>query len=178
VNNEDEILIKLKKLLRLSEQGIGGEAANASAFLEKMMLKYNVTMQDLADEERETKWFFYGDQDWHRMLMIQILASVSPPEDYFKTWRKPGKKHELCIGAEVTKAEEMEIRMKYDAYNAAYAVEVDNLYQAFLHRNDIFRSGGTAKKAYTDEEIRQMRKIRAMMENMDTTTVRKALETR
>lgn len=54
----DNIKETLKKLQALSERGVGGEAVNAKQLLDRLLVKHNLTLEELKGEElviRRTK---------------------------------------------------------------------------------------------------------------------------
>lgn len=68
----DEILLKLQKLLALAQQGEGGEAINAQALLERMMVKYGITDADLVNGVQKTLRYATEDQIEYELLVCII----------------------------------------------------------------------------------------------------------
>lgn len=58
----------LKKVKALAERGVGGEATNAAAILERMMKKYGITEAELGEETRERYDFEYHGKEQKKIL--------------------------------------------------------------------------------------------------------------
>jgi hypothetical protein len=66
---------KVKKVLELAKNGIAGEREAAQATLEKMLKKYNITIEQLEQPNEYVFTIkFYGK--FEKSLLIQIMASV------------------------------------------------------------------------------------------------------
>lgn len=48
-----KIVDRLNKLLKLAEQGVGGEKTTAQKMLDKMLIKHGLSISDISDESTE-----------------------------------------------------------------------------------------------------------------------------
>lgn len=144
---------KLRKLLSLAHQGVGGEKENARTKLEAMMKKHGISLDEIDGDTREMRWFKHVNGEFERRLMLQVISSVCGDR---AAWRSRSKR--LKIGVEVTKAEQLEINLRYDAYVVALKKELRLCYRAFVQTNEIFHeSAEKVEKSNLDPaEVRRM----------------------
>jgi hypothetical protein len=119
---------RLRKILSLAEKGVGGEKDNAKRLLTKLLKKHDISLSEIMDEATETHWFRYKGE-MERNLLNQIIVSAASID--CDRWRSPKRRESL--GADVTKHQAIEIELKFCAYKKAWAEEVDDLFQAFIH---------------------------------------------
>lgn len=119
--SRQEIIEKAKKVYALVNQGIAGEALSAKIQLDKILAKYNVSLDELTDERTEERFYrYWTDLDKH--LFCQIVGKFN--EDYgtdikvyLVTKGKRNKRRtikEYCIDCAVW--QHVEIRHKYDFF--------------------------------------------------------------
>lgn len=176
--NTERIKEKLRKLLELARQGVGGEKDNAQSILDKLLTKHGLTLDDLDPDVApvESCEFRFGDK-WEYDLLIQVIYLVLQTQTiFYREERRNSKK--FCIKA--TKARKLEIDLAYNLYREALKKEQQRLFVAFIHKNRIFGPG--ADKDDTDVSSKQsempkedVAAIIAMMGAIKTTHVRKAL---
>lgn len=168
-----DIVQTLMKLLELSRRGVGGEKDTAAAKLESLMAKHGITMEDLGIDVRKTEWFQPRSGDLYVKLMTQTIHAVTGGT---RMWKSTMRKR--WIGADVTKAEEIEIRLRYDAYCIGMKKELDIFFSAFLHTNMVFppsRGEDKPDVPLTPEEEWRVRKIALAMMGMERVQVRKQI---
>ena len=71
----EKVQAKLRKLQALAERGVGGEKETAKRMLEKLLARHGLTLDDLADERRDTRWF-PAPTKFDVRLAAQIMAKV------------------------------------------------------------------------------------------------------
>jgi hypothetical protein len=160
---------KLRKLLALAQQGIGGEKENAQSRLESLMKKHGVTIDEIGEESREMQWFKPERGTFEKRLMLQVLAAVC---GNVSTWRCAGKRGQ--IGVKVTKSEQLEINLRYDAYVVAMKKEMAICYSAFVQTNKIFH----ADAPHADEsevDMVELTRIALAMMGMSRVPIRRTL---
>ena len=163
---------KLMKLLALAARGEGGERANAQAKLESMMRKHGVTIEDLKGEHARMEWFKHFRGVLEKKLMYQVIASVCGRD--IDTWMS--KKKRGRIGVIVTKAQQVEIELKYAAYVASLQKELEITYKAFVHTNEIFCSNEVDFPASRDPiDLEELKRLAMAMAGMKPVEVRQAL---
>lgn len=150
----------LRKLKALSERGEGGEAINAADKLQQLLKQYGMDESDLEDEAREQRTIKYGDGQFDKKLIDQVIYMVMGDIDTYYQLRK-GRKVPNVLVVECTIAEQIEIQTAYDFYQHHLNVGLDNYYKAFLQREYIFpdeskKHNDHAKPAEFDEEIARL----------------------
>lgn len=98
----ESIRIRLLKVLRLAQEGVGGERENAEVMLEKLLRKHSMTMADLEgapDQPRECAWLPAADGE-ERAILSQLIVKLFGIER--KVWRRGS---DVEVGVDVTPAE-------------------------------------------------------------------------
>lgn len=169
-----KILDLAKKLKRLSEQGIGGEAINAADQLEKICRKHDISLADLDDDEKMTAWFIVRPEQ--SRLFYQLVASVVGREwnTYGRKVNGRSKKNEL--GIEATRSELAEIEMKFSFYWKLYEDELDIFFSAFVDKNDLYVNAEPSQKDLSPEELERLRRVLLMAKNIKADSFRTQLK--
>ncbi len=149
----DDIHEKLRKLLALAEQGIGGEKTNARKLLEALMRKHDITLDQLTELEPEMHWFKRPKGQHKYQLLLQVIAAVSGQRS---TYTNKLRKNQ--IAAKVTKSEKLEIELRQSIYAAALTKELDICFTAFIHQNNIFSNQPASDEPSkrSEEELRRI----------------------
>lgn len=125
---------KLRKLLALATNGVGGERDNAQAKLDQLLKENGLTIANLLDEHTDLVWFKWKRVPFGRELLNQVAGSVVGRERTF--WRTRDKRQ--VLGVEVTPEERLEIELRYEIYVESLKKELKTAYSAFVHVNEIF----------------------------------------
>lgn len=160
---------KLRKLLLLARQGVGGEKENAQSLLESLMKKHGVTVDDLGEESREMQWFAPERGEFEKRLMQQVIAAVC---GNVSTWRCAGKRGQ--IGVETTKSDGLEINLRYDAYVTAMKKEMAICYSAFVQTNRIFHDDAPEADG-SEVNADEIRRLALAMLGMSRVPIRRTL---
>lgn len=150
----EKVQARLRKLLALAQRGEGGEKANAQRMLEKMLERHGLSIEDLNDERRQTRWFPITNT-YERKLAAQIMGKVC------NTW-EPGvytsKARPKQVGVDVTAAEAIEFELHYDALRKALAEHFADAYSAFVAANCIYPTveSQDASEPPTERDFRVM----------------------
>jgi hypothetical protein len=145
---------KLRKLLALAQQGVGGERDNAQALLEALMKKHGISVDDLAEETREMKTFKWKGGEYEKRLLSQVITSVVLNCSIYQDRRKGRSR---AFHAKVSRSEQLEIDLRYSVYLAAMQREMLVFYKAFVQKNDIFHSDAPPSDSKMDEaELKRM----------------------
>lgn len=132
MSDNKKIIDKLNKLLRLAEQGIGGEKVTAKRMLDKILKKHNLTINDISDEVTEVYWFTYKGAI-EKQLLMQIIFSVSPEADQYKMKNSKTKR-----GVKLTKREMLDIELRFSVYKESIKEDIEMLVTAFIQKNHIY----------------------------------------
>ena len=120
------------KLKALADKGKDGEKYNAQKQLDRIMKKYNITMEMLLVEEQEIIAFKIPMR--LHDLFLRIGMSVTGIKRF---WGKSKAKRSF-VYAKVTRAEEAEIRAKWNFYSRVWEEEVTLFLYAFTNKNELF----------------------------------------
>ena len=168
---EAQVRAKLTKLLRLAEEGVGGEKVNAGRLLAKLLAQHNIGIDELREQDEALiVWYPYQNQR-EATLLAQIVRKVTN-KVHLTIWSYPRKSKK---GFELTLVQKFEVDMRWKAYRKAWKHQQDLLFNAFLSQNAIFaeetlRQSGS--NGYTDEVLDA---IRAMMAGMGVVQIHHAL---
>jgi len=171
---EDIIKTKVKKLYELSQRGINGEKTNAQFFLDKLLKKYNITLEEAIGEKKEAIFFNYKNNE-EKQLLHQIIAKVCGDIDVYV---KKGVKRYFI---KCTEAEKIEILELFDFYKKLYATEqkeiLKSLMIAFIHKHKLFATTNKDNEN-TDEDYKpdfDVEKVRGIMQGLKDETYQKKL---
>lgn len=176
----ESLQAKLKKLLSLAEQGIGGEAVNARRLLLKLCKQHGIDVEELLDRETKHRYTFeIGRSKEMMQLFVRCLAKVVDIEDM--TYRQPTRS---SISIEVTALQRAEILSLFNWHKSNFTQELEEFKQNFLYayigkHNLFFEQGETnnsSSEELTREDIERIRRICAMREVMSDHCYYKQLE--
>jgi hypothetical protein len=159
---------RLLKVLRLAEEGVGGERENAQVQLDKLLRRHSLTMADLLDRtsDRDRVWLAYGDEQ--EMTVLHGLArSVLGAQ--VQAWCAQG---ELVLGFDVTRSQRAELEVAWDVYRSAWQRARQDILVAFLGKHRLFDEGEAAKHALTAatdyEAVYRRRHLMRGLEHVET----------
>lgn len=167
--NKSDVLLKLKAL---SERGIGGEKENATILLEKMMKKYNISEEELQEEETRPVIIELRNKTELR-LCAQILWAYFNNTNLYKINKKRIKYY-----TELTSSQEIEFRYLLSVYFENFYEEEESFLIAYVHQNNIFPKNNNQIKErseLTDEDIKKYKKASFMKLGIEKANIRKAL---
>lgn len=161
----DSVRQRLLKVLRLAQQGVGGERENAEVLLAKLLKKHSLTMADLeasGSEAATTIWLAASDAD-ERTILSQLALSLFGADR--KLWSRAGSWN---VGVEVTPSEQAALVVGWEVYRAAFAEARHALVLGFCLKHDLYASTGTSAPPMTDEERARAQRAMAMAEVLPT----------
>lgn len=135
-----DIRDRLLKVLRLAQEGVGGERDNAQVLLEKLLTQHGMTMADLLDasSDRERVWLTYADEQ--EMTVLHGLSqSILGAEA--QAWCAEG---ELVLGFDVTRSQRAELEVAWDVYRSAWQRARRDVLVAFMAKHRLFDEGEAA----------------------------------
>lgn len=136
-----------KKIYELTKRGIDGEKENAVLQLEKIMSKYNITMEDL-ESERIEMYAFKFDWDFYlsRKLLIQIIYMVLGENVRGNFYKNTKEKYLIYV--KCTSQQKIEIEALYTFFKNNFKEDLKLFYEAFLDKNHLYPEIGL-----TEEEL-------------------------
>lgn len=161
----------LKKLKRLSEQGVDGEKKNAERKLQELMEKFGIKDLDLTEEISEYSWQFHDTQE--QRLLRQVLYKVLGEDWTSMTYRyTTGKGARTTWYSMCTASQAAQINVEYEFYVDLWKEESDFLLKCFINKHDIFPqcdSEEVTESTMTGEELLRMQLAMDSMQDKSLT---------
>jgi hypothetical protein len=149
--NFEKIRDRLIKLKNLAERGCQGEAIAARNALERLLKKYNLTVDDLDSEEKTWRWIKTGRQGYSRKLLFQCYYSVFDATEVMR------KQYRDEIAFELTAYEYAELANAYEWHVANFEKELkrmkEDLLSAYIYRHDLCSQTGVDDSKNTDSRM-------------------------
>ena len=142
----DAIRLRLNKILRLSESGIDGEKETAKNLLENLLKSYNLTLEDIAELEKEDEHVFKGIRTKEDVkLFAQIVFAVKDVPSIKIT------KSRIGISIICTQSQSLEITDLYKwhkrNYNKEFKKVKSEFFEAYAIKHKLYN------KTQTDDQI-------------------------
>lgn len=171
----DKYLELARKLHALAERGIGGEAHNAEALLERLLKKHSITIEELNNERRSRRQFDFKTKE-QRQFLLQVVGSVIGKHTSY--YVRKGVRGKLSI--DLNTVEHIEVLLRYEHYWNLWLEELDLFYNAFIQANKLYAKPGTDRDApaleRTPEEWERLRRMAEMMRGIRTDGPQKRLK--
>lgn len=161
--SDDTIRERLLKVLRLAQEGVGGERDNATALLDKLLVKHGMTMADLeaaSGSARSVMWIDASDDD-ERTVLSQLGVRLFGLERTM--WRRAG---ETGMGIDVSSSEHAALTIAWEVYRAAFAEARQALVLGFCYKHGLFASEGGDANAMSVEARARAARAMAMAETL------------
>ncbi len=159
----ESIRARLLKVLRLAQEGVGGERENAAVLLEKLLRKHDMTMADLdgaLGEPRSMVWLPAGDVD-ERTVLSQLAMRL------FGTARTLFRRTDAAeLGVEITASEHAALQIAWEVYRPAFAEARHALVLGFCLKHGLFAPEGASAEAMTPEARRRAEQALKMAETL------------
>lgn len=151
----ETIISKLKKIKELAERGEAGEADAAKARLLVLLEKYNLTLEDIGEEETFKYTFRYAFSD-EKDLMLQCIAKVVDDPGLSYSYRKDRKKEFFVNLTEWQYIESKDlIKFHLKQYRDEKKKKMDAFYIAYLSKHTLFAESGSKEGSKLSEEEKQ-----------------------
>lgn len=169
MSNKKEILLKLK---RLAERGINGEKENAEKLLNKMMKKYEISEEELDQEEEKIVYITLKNKA-EKKICNQILYAYFNDASLWQKYR-----HRTTYYVKLTAAQEIEFKYMLSIYLNDFYKQQEIFINAFIQKNRIFPVNGPVVDIMTLPSEQKGKAIKAafMAEGIEKTQIRKSLE--
>lgn len=172
----ENVKTKLLKLLALKNRGVGGEALNAAAALDRLLAANGLTLADLEEVHAVEKFTFNPRTEWEKKLLTQIIFKVMPADWPGVVWTQKGKRGQTF---EMTPAQHAEASVLYDLYKKDLKKVQERAFSAFIQSNRIFKDTPADPAAPAPErtpaELAEIEKVLAMAAGIDKTAVHKQI---
>ena len=172
---EEKIKDKLMKLYELSKRGVGGEKENAEMFLNRMLKKHNLTIEDIASEQLKIRGYLYTTL-WKKKIICQVIARVTNRWEIFASSGKGFK----IVSSKVTDCEHVQILELIDFHFENFELEkkvfLKDFEGAYIQKHRLFKdSSDEETKDLTPEERREVMRMVGIYENLSNRTYTKKL---
>jgi hypothetical protein len=155
----------IEKLQILSERGEAGEAQVAKEKLEFILDKYNLSIEEIAEENHKQERVFTYRDKWDQKLLVQIVAYYLGREGARESMIRTDPSgltitfllsHELFI----------DVSQTLEVCREDFQKELDVMFIAFVQRHNLGISDDTSKQRSLDPDM--MGKVLSMMGSMST----------
>jgi hypothetical protein len=155
----DRIKETLKKLAILAERGEENERETALLLLQKILIKYNLSVPDLVNPDVKEREFSFTSRD-NLTVLAQCIWSVN--KDAHISFDS-GKNR---VFVKLRSSDYIEVVEKVQFYFPLYEKEKMKLMLAFITKHGLTTetAGNKCKESMTEQEVRQ---IVVMMQGMD-----------
>ena len=129
----ESIMDKLQKVLALAERGIEGEKVAAETLLNRLLDKYDMTIEDLKLEQKESHRVWW-DTKAERQMIVQIFGMLFGHKRTFSS-------EDLLVSTDnnvgaiviLSHIEWIEFEMHYNHYRKVYRDELKDMRETILH---------------------------------------------
>lgn len=147
------ILLKIKKVKALAEQGMGGEKEAAQQLLERLCARYGITLEELNEDETRREYRFHVRTSVYK-LFLQVFAHLYGVDDRFRTEVTVYKvKNGSDIYVLLTPTEYIEFNIFYEWHRQNYLKERRRMreifYNGYLEKHNLY-------PCKTDEDFNAM----------------------
>lgn len=169
----DEKIILARKIKRLIEEGVDGEANAAAAALERFLKSTGLTMDDIAEIPMQ-EYGIATTKDNYKFARQVIASVIGQPKLRGRSFR--GR----TIYFKSTYSEWVEIKDRINHFWDSYQAELKVFYDAFVQKNKLYANPDLDdekedKKTMTREEKARLMRMMQMMEGIETDTYYKKL---
>ncbi len=177
MENLEKVISLAKKMKELADRGDPGEKENAAEFLEQLLIKHNLTIEDVVGEKTTERSFKYEyNNTVHRKFVMQVIASVIGVNRQFTYTLYSKASYRIDWVVDITDAEFIEISEKLEFFWPIYKKEHELFYGAFVQKNKLYTKDGKKKdEPLTPEEEEKIQKIMIISEGLDEHTLTKKL---
>lgn len=150
----DALKEKLRKIKRLAERGGEHERRTAAEMLERLLIKFNLTVEDLTNSEPRLCRFDCRRRQ-ELTLLLHVVCKVKGVNQVAIKRHKEGPKSAVYL--ELTPAQQEEVDIQFKTYRRALRKESEKLLDAFVLVNQIFNPDQPPQKTQlTREEVEQL----------------------
>ena len=166
---DPKVIARVRKILELANNGVGGERENATKVLVNAMRKYGLTYDDLGVEEKK-EYEFHFKGDFERRLLINTIAHIiNEATVEFRRY----KRNRTSLFFELTAAQAVECEFIFMQVKKAWEKDVDLFFTAFIAKNGLFAEKHSGKSDPLSPE--ELEKIENLMNGIDKAQLRKGI---
>lgn len=167
--DRESIRERLLKVLRLAQEGVGGEKVNAEALLAKLLKKHRISREELEEsvaEPTEEVWLKYSD-DYEFAVLRQLVKRICGRKR--KVFTDKRKRRQVVVS--VTHPEKVALTIAWEVYRKAWKSAMESLVIAFVYKHDLRDLSAdldddSDQPELTPEEKEKARRAAMMMEGL------------
>lgn len=179
MGNYESIKEKLLKMQALAEKGYQGEAEAAKRMIEILCRKHGVSIEDILSEQVNTNRYVFeiGRNKHFKTLFLHCHAKVMDKKSMEYYQRTASK-----IALDLTPMQYAELSSLFEWHKANFIKDMeetlDTMESAYLNKHNLFSSqnGGNPDRKLTPEDIKRIKAMFAMMEQLSDNTYHKMIE--
>lgn len=175
---------RLIKMSRLAESGDTNEARCARFQIERICLQYDISIDEILQEEQEKKWYEFEVGRAKVMLSLFAQCYMAVTGNRRMDYRQIKRSSKIQIN--LTAFEYAELKSMFDWHQSNYKAEQkkleDTLFQAYIHKHSLFGnrsdedSDDNDETELTPEMLERIRRIIHMKQTLSDTHYHKLLE--
>lgn len=153
---EEDIRRKVKSLQTLAERSKGGEKINAQALLDKLLSKYNITLDEVLENE-EVRYYDWHYRNWcEEQLLVQVMSKIFWDQDWtlMRTLHKRQRDGVYC-----TAAQALEIELEYEFHCRMFEEDLSIFLRSYVQKNHLFGPSSPDYKPSPEEKEKILRAI-------------------
>lgn len=173
----ESIKSKILKLHALAESGNTHEAMNARAMLEKWLLQYGLSLDEILEEKNEPRWYeFKARSSWEKKLLFQCYFMVK------NVGKVSYRGRSEIISFELTPYEFAELTNFYEWHRKQLGKELKemqkNFVDAYVYKHNITSTVGSEREpeSLTPEELNSLKNVLLLVRTVEDTHYQKLLE--
>ena len=178
----ENIIEKLRKIKKLADKGVSGEAESAKLLLTQLMEKYGIKDYQIDDNEPKEDYMFHVKNRLEEKLFFNCMANLFGSESeivdsgYNYKHRKKDLYFKMTYSEYVLAKEFFDFHLKY--FKQTMEKEKEKILKAYIHANNIFDITPQEQiNGETEESITEIMEMLAMSERLKNNipTFRKSL---
>ena len=165
----------LRKIHTLALKGVDGEKQQAQSILDKLMKKYDISLEEL-DEEKICEYEFEYHGKEQKSLLRQTIYKVTGDKSavWSLQYTDSGRQCKTRLGGRCTAAQKVEIDFLFDFYKRIWEKDKQALLSAFIQKHRIFGELKPGEKA-REISAEKMEKMNLLMLGLSDESPQKQL---
>lgn len=159
---------RIKKLRALALRGVGGEKEQAQAILDELLKKYDLTLDDIDDEEiKSFDLEFHGKEQMQILIQTVYKVTNETGRCNFLAYTGSGRACRTKLRAYCTEAQKHEITFLFEFYTRLFEKDRAMLLKAFIQKHKIFGElkEGEEATVISDSDYMKMQWLMCGMSN-------------
>ena len=174
----DSVRERVNKLYALARRGVGGEAKTAQRFLDDLLKKNGLSLDDISNPtDVRTEAFIKVRTNFEKTILLHIFARATGwVEDRLLV--RDLRKYDGTVGIEVTPAESALIQLEFDVLKRHHKHEKKQFDQAWIEAQELlapYGFGSDKPKEPTREQIEDAQRRSQMARGIRKAHVQKRI---